>query len=104
MRSAPWRIGLIGYGEVGKIFAAALVGQAGVESVGAWDLKFARPDTAAAERDHAARAGVQAYDSAASLCAASDIVISAVTASNTLAVAAHSDPAESYACTPARAA
>ena len=40
MRSAPWRIGLIGYGEVGKIFAAALVGQAGVASVGAWDLKF----------------------------------------------------------------
>ena len=37
--------------------------------------------------NHAARAGVQAYDSAASLCAASDIVISAVTASNTLAVA-----------------
>ena len=92
MRSAPWRIGLIGYGEVGKIFAAALVGQAGVASVGAWDLKFARPDTAAAERDHAARAGVQAYDSAASLCAASDIVISAVTASNTLAVAESAAP------------
>ena len=92
MRSAPWRIGLIGYGEVGKIFAAALDGQAGVASVGAWDLKFARPDTAAAERDHAARAGVQAYDSAASLCAASDLVISAVTASNTLAVAEAAAP------------
>ncbi|HRL68239.1 MAG TPA: DUF1932 domain-containing protein, partial [Ottowia sp.] len=92
MRSAPWRIGLIGYGEVGKIFAAALVGQAGVASVGAWDPKFARPDTAAAERDHAARAGVQAYDSAASLCAASDLVISAVTASNTLAVAEAAAP------------
>ena len=92
MRSAPWRIGLIGYGEVGKIFAAALVGQAGVASVGAWDLKFARPDTAAAERDHAARAGMQVHDSAASLCAASDIVISAVTASNTLAVAEAAAP------------
>ena len=92
MRSAPWRIGLIGYGEVGKIFAAALVGQAGVASVGAWDLNFARPDTAAAERDHAARAGVQAYDSAGSLCAASDLVISAVTASNTLAVAEAAAP------------
>ena len=92
MRSAPWRIGLIGYGEVGKIFAAALVGQADVASVGAWDLKFARPDTAAAERDHAARAGMQVHDSAASLCAASDIVISAVTASNTLAVAEAAAP------------
>ena len=71
MRSAPWRIGLIGYGEVGKIFAAALVGQADVASVGAWDLKFARPDIAAAERDHAARAGMQVHDSAASRCAAS---------------------------------
>ena len=92
MRSAPWRIGLIGYGEVGKIFAAALDGKAGVASVGAWDLKFARPDIAAAERDHAARAGMQVHDSAASLCAASDIVISAVTASNTLAVAEAAAP------------
>ena len=92
MRSAPWRIGLIGYGEVGKIFAAALDGKAGVASVGAWDLKFARPDTAAAERDHAARAGMQVHDSAASLCAASDIVISAVTASSTLAVAESAAP------------
>ena len=92
MRSAPWRIGLIGYGEVGKIFAAALDGKAGVASVGAWDLKFARPDIAAAERDHAARAGMQVHDSAASLCAASDLVISAVTASNTLAVAEAAAP------------
>lgn len=81
------RIGLIGYGEVGKIFSAGLLKQPGVAGVGAWDLKFARPDTAAAERQHAALAGVQAQDSAAALCAASDLVIAAVTASSTLAVA-----------------
>ena len=81
------RLGLIGYGEVGKIFSASLKAQPGVAAVGAWDLKFARADTRAAERAHAAAAGVQAHDSAAALCAASALVISAVTASSTLAVA-----------------
>ncbi len=81
------RIGLIGYGEVGKIFSAGLRGQPGVAEVGAWDLKFDRADTRAAERAHAAQAGVQAHDLSASLCAASELLISAVTASNTRAVA-----------------
>ena len=81
------RLGLIGYGEVGKIFSAGLNGLSVVTAVGAWDLKFARADTGAAERAHAASAGVQAHDSAAALCAASELVISAVTASSTLAVA-----------------
>ena len=81
------RLGLIGYGEVGKIFSAGLKAQPGVAAVGAWDLKFARADTRAAERAHAAAAGVQAHDSAAALCEASALVISAVTASSTLAVA-----------------
>ncbi len=81
------RLGLIGYGEVGKILSAGLNGLSGVTAVGAWDLKFVRADTGAAERAHAAAAGVQAHDSAAALCAASELVISAVTASSTLAVA-----------------
>ena len=81
------RIGLIGYGEVGKIFAAGLKVQPGVQSVVAWDLKFADPTLAAAQRGHAAQAGIAAQDSMAALCAASELVISAVTASNTLAVA-----------------
>ena len=81
------RLGLIGYGEVGRIFSAGLKAQPGVAAVGAWDLKFARADTGVAERAHAAAAGVQAHDSAAALCAASALVISAVTASSTLAVA-----------------
>ena len=81
------RIGLIGYGEVGKIFAAGVRGQRGVAAVGAWDLKFADPATQVAERAHAAQAGLTAHDSSAALCAASDLVISAVTASQTLVVA-----------------
>ena len=81
------RIGLIGYGEVGKIFSAGLAGQPGVTAVGAWDLKFVQPAMQAAEQAHAARAGVTAQPSMAALCAASDLIFSAVTASNTLAVA-----------------
>ena len=81
------RIGLIGYGEVAKIFSAGLRAQPGVAGVGAWDLKFARPETAVAEKAHAAQAGVLAHESAQSLCQASDWVIAAVTASSTLAVA-----------------
>jgi 3-hydroxyisobutyrate dehydrogenase-like beta-hydroxyacid dehydrogenase len=81
------RIGLIGYGEVGKIFAAGLRSQPGIVSVSAWDLKFAAPATRAAELDHAARHGIAACDSMGQLCAVSDLVISAVTASSTLAVA-----------------
>jgi 3-hydroxyisobutyrate dehydrogenase-like beta-hydroxyacid dehydrogenase len=79
------RIGLAGYGEVGKIFGSGLKPQ--VEQVAAWDLKLAAPSTAGLERAHAARAGLQACNSMAQLCEQSELVISAVTASNTLAVA-----------------
>jgi 3-hydroxyisobutyrate dehydrogenase-like beta-hydroxyacid dehydrogenase len=79
-------IGVIGYGEVGKIFAAGLKPQTGVGSVGAWDLKFlgaaAQPELACA-----VKAGVAAHLSSASLCQASDFIIAAVTASQALAVA-----------------
>jgi 3-hydroxyisobutyrate dehydrogenase-like beta-hydroxyacid dehydrogenase len=81
------RIGLIGYGEVGKTFTIGLKDKAGVTAVGAWDLKFADPETRHAELDHASMHGVTAHGSMRELCEASDLVISAVTASNTLAVA-----------------
>ena len=80
-------IGLIGYGEVGKIFSAGLKDRPGVAAMSVWDLKLANPATQAAELAHAATAGVTAQPSARALCEASDLVISAVTASNTLAVA-----------------
>jgi 3-hydroxyisobutyrate dehydrogenase-like beta-hydroxyacid dehydrogenase len=81
------RIGLVGYGEVGKTFSAGLLGRPGVQQASAWDLTFADPVRSAAERRHAEHAGVLAQPSMQALCAASDLVISAVTASNTLAVA-----------------
>lgn len=81
----PQRIGLVGYGEVGKIFSAGLKPR--VQQVGAWDLKFAADATRAAQLAHAQANGIAAHDSMRALCEASDFVISAVTASNTLAVA-----------------
>ena len=79
------RLGLVGYGEVGKIFAAGLKAQ--VSTVSAWDLKFDAPLTRDEQRGHAERAAVLACESMAQLCQSADLVISAVTASNTLAVA-----------------
>ena len=81
------QIGLVGYGEVGKIFSAGLLGKPGVHQVSAWDLKFADPATREAETGHAIQAGVCVQASLRSLCESSALVISAVTASNTLAVA-----------------
>jgi len=79
------RIGLVGYGEVGKIFSAGLKPHA--ESVAAWDLKFVHADAREAQRLHAHEAGIMACDSMAALCGGSDFILSAVTASNTLVVA-----------------
>ena len=79
------QIGMVGYGEVGKIFAAGFKNLG--HTVSAWDLKFDAAAARAAELDHAAQAGVQACASLQALCAGADLVISAVTASNTLAVA-----------------
>ncbi|MDM0017610.1 NAD(P)-dependent oxidoreductase [Variovorax saccharolyticus] len=85
-------IGVIGYGEVGKIFAFGLKDKPGVRTVGAWDLKFIDPARQAAERAHAAQAGVAAHPSMAAVCQASTLLISAVTASNTLGVAREAAP------------
>jgi 3-hydroxyisobutyrate dehydrogenase-like beta-hydroxyacid dehydrogenase len=81
------RIGLIGYGEVGKIFSAGMARQPGVSVVGAWDIKFAQAATQATELAHAAQAGIDAHACMQGLCAASELMLSAVTASATLAVA-----------------
>ena len=80
-------IGLVGYGEVGKIFSAGLRVQPGVTSVAAWDLKLADAAHRDAMQQHAAQAGVVAVEGMQALCARCDCILSAVTASNTLAVA-----------------
>ena len=84
------QIGLIGYGEVGKTFALGLQDKPGVTAVSAWDLKFAAPtplSLQAAEHAHAAQHSIQAVGAMADLCAQSQFINSAVTASNTLSVA-----------------
>ncbi len=84
-----WKIGLVGYGEVGRILAEDLRAQ-GV-AVAAFDVKLgtAQESELAA---HADRIDVTRATSHADLAARSDFVISAVTASQTVAVAAACAP------------
>ncbi len=83
-------IGMVGYGEVGKVFSAGL--QPRAARVSTWDLKLADTAQAAVLRAHAGSVGVAVADSMAQLCAGSNLLISAVTASNTLAVAQAAAP------------
>jgi len=72
-------LGLIGFGEVGRIFAAGL--GAHFASVRVWDIDF-----------RAVPPGLQACASLHELAQTCDLVISAVTAANTLAVAQEAAP------------
>ena len=85
-----WSVGLVGYGEVGRILAEDLRAQ-GV-AVSAFDLKL-DADAGAALREHAAVHGVTLADSHAALAAGADFIVSAVTASQTVAVAEACAPA-----------
>ncbi len=81
-----WRIALVGYGEVGRILAEDLRAQ-GIE-VGACDTKLAQGGAPAeAMRAHAESHGVRLADSHVAAVADAALVVSAVTASQTLAVA-----------------
>ena len=82
-----WRIGLIGYGEVGRTVAEDLRAQ-GLQ-VWAYDLKIqaASASDTHAMKSHAEAIGVQIQSSHAQVCAHSDLVICAVTASQTLLAA-----------------
>jgi 3-hydroxyisobutyrate dehydrogenase-like beta-hydroxyacid dehydrogenase len=95
------RIGFVGYGAVGKALASALKSQGskGVTWVGAWDFLFDEmrdlPDeemehaeaVAKFERQHARDRGIAAAGSMKQLCETSTLVISCVTASQTLEAA-----------------
>jgi 3-hydroxyisobutyrate dehydrogenase-like beta-hydroxyacid dehydrogenase len=81
------RIGIIGFGEVGKIFARELRACAGVRHVFTWDKRWRAASHTKADDDALALANAQAAKDAADLCAHATFLISAVTASNTLAVA-----------------
>jgi 3-hydroxyisobutyrate dehydrogenase-like beta-hydroxyacid dehydrogenase len=80
-----WRIGLVGYGEVGRILAEDLRA-AGIAHVAACDVKLGTPADPPL-RDHAARHGVELIAAHAALAAGADLVVSAVTASQTVPAA-----------------
>jgi 3-hydroxyisobutyrate dehydrogenase-like beta-hydroxyacid dehydrogenase len=84
-------IGLVGYGEVGKILAAALVLR-DVVWVGTWDILLPDPAAGPAMRAHAEAGRVVPATSLADLLVRADIVISAVTASQAVAVAHEAVP------------
>lgn len=80
------RVGVVGLGEVGTIFGRALSEQ-GLAWLGGWDIMLAQPTTADDVAARAAGASIRPCDGMPVLCAQADLVISAVTAGNTLAVA-----------------
>ena len=90
INSKQWHIGLVGYGEVGRILAEDLRKQ-GVK-VSAHDLKLAS-EAGSPLRQHAAVHGVTLFESHADLAAEVDFIISAVTASQAVPVAQACAPA-----------
>ena len=84
------RISLIGYGEVGRILAEDLRAQD--HAVTAFDLKL-HTGAAAALHGHAQRCGVQLAASHADAVRGTELLISAVTASQAVAVAEACAPA-----------
>ena len=85
-----WSIGLVGYGEVGRILAEDLRAR-GVADILAYDIKLGTAQDAPL-RAHAAQYGVRLMADHAALARAAELVISAVTADQTLAVAVSSAP------------
>jgi len=85
-----WNIGLVGYGEVGRILAEDLRKQDA--RVTAYDLKLGNK-LAGPLRDHAGSNGVRLAADHADLAAQSDFIVSAVTASQAVPVAQACAPA-----------
>jgi len=85
-----WHVGLVGYGEVGRILAEDL-GERGVLQVSTYDIKLGT-SAEGPLRDHAARHGVALAASHTELAARADLIVSAVTASQAVPVAAACAP------------
>jgi 3-hydroxyisobutyrate dehydrogenase-like beta-hydroxyacid dehydrogenase len=80
-----WNVGLIGYGEVGRILAEDLRQQD--IKVTAYDVKLRSDQSGRVLRDHAKQHGVTLTTSHSALAAQSDFIVSAVTASQAVPVA-----------------
>ncbi len=92
MDAATLRIGLVGYGEVGRILAEDL--RAAGRRVAAYDLKLDDADGVGAPlHAHAAAHGVTLAGSHAALADSADLIVSAVTASQAVPVARACAPA-----------
>lgn len=81
------KLGIIGYGEVGRIFGRGLLPKLDIDRIAVWDLRFADPATGESAREAARMDGMRVADGMADLCEGADLLISAVTASSTLDVA-----------------
>ncbi len=79
------KIALIGFGEVGQIFAQGLLPF--VDQVKVWDVKFSGVDLVLEEQEKIKNFKLYASNTLANACSGADLIISAVTASNTLQVA-----------------
>jgi 3-hydroxyisobutyrate dehydrogenase-like beta-hydroxyacid dehydrogenase len=86
-----WNVGLVGYGEVGRILAEDLRRQD--VDVTAYDVKLRSDAAGGPLRDHAAAHGVALATSHAELAAGADFIVSAVTASQAVPVAQACAPA-----------
>jgi len=77
------RVGMLGFGEVGQVLSAELGGRPGLE-ISAFDIQFAAPSSepSAALASHPA---VRRMESASDLARCSELIISAVTASEDIA-------------------
>jgi 3-hydroxyisobutyrate dehydrogenase len=84
MAAAPEKVALIGFGEVGQIFARDLNAH-GIRDIKAFDIAFDDADSAPSRALKGG--GVQACKSAVELARNAELVISAVTAASTLAAA-----------------
>ncbi len=83
--TAQLRVGLVGYGEVGRILAEDLRAR-GLARIGAYDIKLGTAQEGPLVA-HAAQHGVRLAASHQALAADADLVLCAVTASQTVAVA-----------------
>lgn len=79
-----WHVGLVGYGEVGRILAEDLRAQG--LTVSAFDIRLHGADGGTLH-EHAAQYGVRLASSHAAVAAESDLLMSAVTASQAVPVA-----------------
>ena len=81
---AQWHVGLVGYGEVGRILAEDL--RLRQVTVSAYDIKL-DTEVAAPLREHASAHGVSLASSHHDLARRADLIVSAVTASQAVPVA-----------------